>query len=59
MACSAQQCASWTLKALGKTDSTSGHWIHTVQSWFVLLAGETLVQKIGNQKLQDLTVKKE
>ena len=37
--CTSEQCARWTLKALGKTNSTSGHWTHIFQFWLVNLIG--------------------
>ena len=39
MACSSEECARWSLKALGKTSNTAGHWKHIVQSWFTLIIG--------------------
>jgi 17beta-estradiol 17-dehydrogenase / very-long-chain 3-oxoacyl-CoA reductase len=58
MSCTAEQCVKWTLKALGKTESTAGHWSHTLQYWMTLVTGETLTQWLGNLKKDAVTVHK-
>lgn len=54
LSCTAEQCAQWSLKALGKTDYTAGHWTHTVQSWLTMVAGETITRWVANKKLRDV-----
>ena len=55
MSCTSEGCAHWTLKALGKTDATAGHWLHIVQGWLTLMVGSTLTTWLGNKKLNDVT----
>ena len=52
--CTAEQCASWTLKALGKTDYTAGHWTHTLQSWMTSILGATISRWFANLKVDDV-----
>lgn len=58
-ACSAQNCVRWTLKALGKTDSTAGHWTHILQSWIVTISGDTFSRWLANLKLNSISEKLE
>lgn len=52
--CTSEQCARWTLKALGKTKSTPGHWTHIFQFWFVSLIGEDIARWIAQLKYEDV-----
>lgn len=51
LSCTAEGCARWSLKALGKTDYTAGHWTHIFQSWLTTIAGETVSRFVANMKL--------
>ena len=54
LACSSEQCARWTLKALGKTDYTYGHLTHIFQSWLSITMGESLSRWFANMKSGDV-----
>ncbi len=56
-ACSSENCARWTLKALGKTESTAGHYSHIFQSWLVTIGGDTFSRWMANWKLDSINEK--
>ena len=58
LSCTSEQCARWSLKALGKVTSTAGYWTHTVQLWIVSLLGEHVARYFANIKLNDVTINK-
>lgn len=54
LSCTAEGCARWSLKALGKTDYTAGHWTHILQSWLTTMGGETISRFVANMKLHQV-----
>lgn len=53
-ACSSEECARWSLKALGIVKATAGHWTHSLQSTIAEILGEDLTRYIANMKLKDI-----
>lgn len=54
LSCTAEGCARWSLKALGNTDYTAGHWTHILQSWLTTMGGETISRFVANIKLHQV-----
>jgi hypothetical protein len=59
IACGVESCVLGTLRALGKISYTEGSFYHVVQSWIIILLGETLTRRFGDSTVDGVEKKKE